>query len=206
MNTGLYARYCRVVYNPSANMSQRVSLAFETVQKIKSQLLAPDIPPPSSPPLPRQAAVSPRVDQRQDFLSPHHSGVSSPLVNGSNYKIPRNLVPSPSPPPPKSATSRPVSAASSANSSSHVSNQLSQSQTSTETRPTPTDTHPTGQTSPFPKANVIEPALLQSYLSRPAKSSPSILFLDVRPKSRYEKGCINAQHIVWIDPILLDSE
>jgi len=145
------------------------------------------------------------MDQRQNFLTSSHSGaVTPPLVNGINYKVPRKPLPSPSPSPVNGSTSRPASAASSANSTSHISNKVSQS--SSETRPTPTDTISIRQTSPFPKANVIEPTLLQSYMSRPEKSRPSILFLDVRPKSRYEKGCINAQHVVWIDPILLDSE
>jgi ubiquitin carboxyl-terminal hydrolase 8 len=58
----------------------------------------------------------------------------------------------------------------------------------------------------FPKANVIEPKLLLSYLSKPTTSRPPILLLDVRPKEQYERGCIDAEYVVWIDPILLDEE
>jgi hypothetical protein len=58
----------------------------------------------------------------------------------------------------------------------------------------------------FPKSNVIEPRLLWSYLSQPLALRPSILLLDVRPRERYEKGCINARQVVWIDPILVDEE
>lgn len=58
----------------------------------------------------------------------------------------------------------------------------------------------------FPKANVIEPKLLLSYLSQPTTSRPPILLLDVRPKEQYERGCIDAEYVVWIDPILLDEE
>ena len=197
----------RNVHAPSApcstDLPQRVAIAFETVQKIKSQLCASELSAATSPPgLPQ--VVSPRTDLRQNFSTAHSSTVTPASANGVNYKIPRKLVPPPSPSPVNGSTSRPASAASSANSSSHISNQLSQ--TSSETRPTPTDTISTRQTSPLPKANVIEPYSLHSYMSRPEKSRPSILFLDVRPKSRYEKGCINAQNVVWIDPILLDSE
>lgn len=59
----------------------------------------------------------------------------------------------------------------------------------------------------FPKANVIEPELLLSYLTQgPESTQPSILLLDVRPKEIYERGCLNAPNVVWIDPILLDEE
>jgi ubiquitin carboxyl-terminal hydrolase 8 len=58
----------------------------------------------------------------------------------------------------------------------------------------------------FPKANVIEPSLLRSYLTQPSGSRPLILLLDVRPKEQYERGCIDAEYVVWIDPILLDDE
>jgi hypothetical protein len=57
----------------------------------------------------------------------------------------------------------------------------------------------------IPKANVIEPSLLLSYLSRPKDTRPSILLLDVRAKEQYDKGCLNAEYVVWIDPILLDD-
>jgi hypothetical protein len=33
-----------------------------------------------------------------------------------------------------------------------------------------------------------------------------ILLLDVRPKELYERGCLDAEHVVWVDPILLDNE
>jgi len=58
----------------------------------------------------------------------------------------------------------------------------------------------------FPKANVIQPDLLLSYLSQPKASRPMILLLDVRPKELYERGCLDAEYVVWIDPILLDNE
>jgi hypothetical protein len=180
---------------------QRVSIAIDTVQNIKSQLLGSQLP--SSPPN-VQPAVSSGLDHPQGILSSHHSGVTPLSVDGITYKIPRKLVPPPSPGPVNGNPSRPVSAASSANSSSHISTLVSQ--TSSETRPTTTDTNSTRQASPFPIANVIEPSQLLSYMSIPEKSRPSILFLDMRPKARYEQGCINARNVVWIDPILLDSE
>src|SRR5579859_3627203 len=55
----------------------------------------------------------------------------------------------------------------------------------------------------FPKANLIEPKLLHSYLALPEGTRPSILLLDVRPKELYDRGCLNAECVVWIDPILL---
>jgi hypothetical protein len=58
----------------------------------------------------------------------------------------------------------------------------------------------------FPKANVIQPDLLLSYLIQPKASRPMILLLDVRPKELYERGCLDAEHVVWVDPILLDNE
>jgi hypothetical protein len=58
----------------------------------------------------------------------------------------------------------------------------------------------------FPKANVIQPDLLLSYLSQPKASRPMILLLDVRPKAFYERGCLDAEYVVWVDPILLDNE
>lgn len=48
--------------------------------------------------------------------------------------------------------------------------------------------------------------MLLSYLTQPERSRPSILLLDVRPKDEYEKGYLNAEHVVWMDPILLDDE
>lgn len=58
----------------------------------------------------------------------------------------------------------------------------------------------------IPKSNVIEPRLLLSYLTLPAATRPSILLLDLRPRESYETGCLNADSVVWIDPILLDEE
>lgn len=58
----------------------------------------------------------------------------------------------------------------------------------------------------IPNANVIEPSLLLSFLTEPEDTRHSILFLDVRPKEAYERGYINADNVVWIDPILLDQE
>ena len=43
-------------------------------------------------------------------------------------------------------------------------------------------------------------------LCQSEKSRPSILLLDVRSMEQYEKGFLNADHVVWIDPILLDQE
>lgn len=98
---------------------------------------------------------------------------------------------------------RPSSASSSVPGSSRLSGQLSQpSDDNQHFR----DTKGITQTLAFPKANVVEPDLLLSYLSQPQMGRPSILLLDVRPKEQYEKGCLNADHVVWIDPILLDEE
>ena len=97
---------------------------------------------------------------------------------------------------------RPSSVSSSVPGSSRLSSQLSQ--------PPDDNQHLRDtkgiQTPAFPKANVIEPNLLLSYLSQPQTARPSILLLDVRPKEQYETGCLNADHVVWIDPILLDEE
>jgi ubiquitin carboxyl-terminal hydrolase 8 len=62
------------------------------------------------------------------------------------------------------------------------------------------------QKSLLPKSNLIEPSLLLSYLSQPLALRPSILLLDVRHRDDYEKGCLNAKQVVWIDPIILDEE
>ena len=58
----------------------------------------------------------------------------------------------------------------------------------------------------FPKANVIQPDLLLSYLSQHTATRPRILLLDVRSKEQYERGCLDAEYVVWVDPILLDIE
>jgi hypothetical protein len=125
--------------------------------------------------------------------------------SGSNFKIPRKrpvLVSDKGGPPVSNGTpSRPSSTTSSTSQRrSHPLSQPHDRRTSTEDRKN------MNQKTEFPMANIIEPSLLLSYLTEPEKSRPSILLLDVRPKEQYEKGFLNAEHVVWIDPILLDAE
>ena len=131
------------------------------------------------------------------------------VTNGSNLKLPRKRPVISSSDKGSSrlsngAPSRASSVSSSSYGSTHQSTHISQS---TDSRLSTEDAKsPTRQQSIFPKANVIEPSMLLSYLAQPERSRPSILLLDVRPKDQYEKGYLNAENVVWIDPILLDDE
>jgi hypothetical protein len=137
---------------------------------------------------------------------PARNSFSTPSTNGTTFKIPRKRPVASSSergnsPHSNGIPSRPSSTASSGYGPTRQSHHLSQSP----------DWRPSAGGAPqqivFPKANVIEPALLLSYLTQSGKSSqPSVLLLDVRPKELYETGCLNADHVVWIDPILLDEE
>ena len=140
-----------------------------------------------------------------------HPSPTQSSINGGSLKIPRK---------------RPVPLASSQNSANSTESPGRPSSASTFSPPPPsyeTSTHLPTQTRRvdvhvktsdrsttreivFPKANVIEPSLLRSYLTQPSASRPLILLLDVRPKEQYERGCIDAEYVVWIDPILLDDE
>jgi hypothetical protein len=130
--------------------------------------------------------------------SPHT--VSTKQASGSTLKIPRKRLGTPaisdkaaSPPLNNGNTSRPSSTSSSDKGSIRQSIQLN-------------EPNRVRQEIAFPKANVIEPELLLSYLRQPESTRPYILILDVRPKELYERGCLNAPNVVWIDPILLDEE
>ena len=129
-------------------------------------------------------------------------------TNGSAFKIPRKRPVISSDRGSSSlsngAPSRPSSISSSSYGSTRQSNHISQSSDSRLSTEDPKS--PVRQLTIFPKANVIEPSMLLSYLTQPERSRPSILLLDVRPKDQYQKGYLNAEHVVWIDPILLDDE
>jgi len=147
--------------------------------------------------------------------SPSHSSVSATSTNsGGGLKIPRKRpVPGAVDSHNNSMLSNGVpSRPSSTSSSGHIPSRLPQTPPaqSSDRRPKFDDIkngNPLPKnSSSLPKANVIEASALLSYLTLPETTRPSILFLDVRPKERYELGCLNAEHVVWIDPILLNEE
>lgn len=155
---------------------------------------------------------TPRANTWQDNITLETSRTPSPnplsVTNESNKKIPRRRPVISSDRGSSSlsngAPSRPSSVSSSSYGSTLQSNHISQSPDSRLSTEDPKS--PLRQQTTFPKANVIEPSTLLSYLTQPEKSRPSILLLDVRPRDRYEKGYLNAENVVWIDPILLDDE
>ena len=157
---------------------------------------------------------TPRLNARQDNdITLETNGITSPnrpsSANGSNLKIPRKrpVISSfdrRSPSLSNGAPSKPSSISSSSYGSTRQSNPVSQSSDGRLSTEDPKS--PTRQQTTFPKANVIEPSILLSYLTQPERSRPSILLLDVRPKDQYEKGYLNAENVVWIDPILVDDE
>jgi ubiquitin carboxyl-terminal hydrolase 8 len=135
----------------------------------------------------------------------------TPSFSNSNLKIPRKrpIVSSSSDKGSAAISnglpSRPSSTSSSAKGSTRDSDSR-QSPQLRESQHKPEANRPSRQGIIFPKANVIEPQLLLSYLTQPPSSRPTILLLDLRPKELYETGCLNADNVVWIDPILLDQE
>lgn len=128
----------------------------------------------------------------------------------STLKIPKKRpVPVSSDPGSNGTTSRPLSSASSGYGSSRA--VIESPSPSPHPLPQVPNEHPptdvkSTQDFAIPKANVIESSLLWSYLKRPKASRPTILLLDVRPKEDYDRGCLNAEHVVWMDPILLDDK
>lgn len=146
--------------------------------------------------------------------SPSHSSFSATSTNSSGLKIPRKR-PVPSAPDshnPATSSNGVPSRPSSTSSSGHTSNRLPQTPPaqSPDRRPKFDDLKNgqplTQKSASLPKANVIEPSALLSFLTLPEATRPAILFLDLRPKEQYELGCLNAEHVVWIDPILLNEE
>jgi hypothetical protein len=161
----------------------------------------------------KEVGSTPRANTWQDNITLETSRTPSPnrllATNESNKRIPRRRpVISSSDRGSSSlsngAPSRPSSVSSSSYGSTRQSNHISQSPDSRLSTEDPKS--PLRQQTTFPKANVIEPSMLLSYLAQPEKSRPSILLLDVRPRDQYEKGYLNAENVVWIDPILLDEE
>ena len=184
-------------------------MAFGRVEKLQQQIEARERESrfqantaskgglPSNPLIATQGTGG-SIPESARSASPHTLSTTQTTV--SSLKLPRKRLATPtipdkggSPSLTNGNTSRPSSTSSSDRGS------IRQSLQSNESKPA-------RQEIPFPKANVIEPELLLSYLRQPESSRPSILILDVRPKEMYERGCLNAPNVVWIDPILLDEE
>jgi hypothetical protein len=200
------------------HLFQRISLAFAKVQNLQEKIrqreaksLNNNVAPE---PRPNQWQKGPVQSESTRTSSPSRSAFGPTPTNGTGLKIPKK---------------RPVLAASASQdlvtSSNGFPSRPSSTSSSDPTASRPSQTpssqssevrsrvdglkgikSPTQHTPNLPKANVIEPTALLSYLTMPEANRPSILFLDVRPKEQYEKGCLNADHVVWIDPILLDIE
>ena len=175
------------------------------IKNLKEQLQARET---QSALMPKDRYGRPPSSHIQDNVNPEITrGSSDASVNGATRKFPKKRPVLASSNKEDSSVSngvpsRPSSTTSSARGS------LRQSQTSypTDSRPSASSPRAFHQSPTFPKTNVIEPSLLLSYLTQSEKSRPSILLLDVRSKDQYEKGFFNADHVVWIDPILIDQE
>jgi hypothetical protein len=195
-----------------------VSIAFENVKRLQEQIREREIAASSSSAIngSRQSNWQNRTLQIDPVRtpSPSHSSFSTTSTNSSGLKIPRKRpVPTPADShiPAISSNGLP-SRPSSTSSSGHAPSRLPPTPPalSPDRRPKFDDIKHgqplTQKSASLPKANVIEPSALLSFLTMPEATRPAILFLDVRPKERYELGCLNAEHVVWIDPILLNEE
>ena len=194
--------------NCKANIHQRVNDAYETILKIKIRLRALELGPASS-----------RYEDEDDlptFFPKNKDGsrisIDTPTTQRQHLKdfgpkfVRKPPVPESSKNGESSVTIRVPSRPSSTSSSTRGAIQQSQQSHSSDNRSRNENPRTPTPSSVFPKANVIEPGLLLSYLSQPERSRPSILLLDVRPKEQYDMGHLNAENVVWIDPILLDQE
>jgi len=207
-------------------MWQRLSIVSANVQELQKQLRAREKSLTSSTsvdePISSSTSLSPpqsnqwqkdtsiRVKSPDSFSADRPSSTLS-TANGMNPKFPkrrpvfsaeRAALDRADSPLSNEVSSRP----SSTSSSGPGSNRPSQLPPPSDGRRNVGDAKVRSHKAALPKANVIEPALLLSYLTYSQSSRPSILLLDVRPKEQYERGCLNADNVVWIDPILLDEE
>ncbi|ORY06588.1 hypothetical protein K493DRAFT_333086 [Basidiobolus meristosporus CBS 931.73] len=57
----------------------------------------------------------------------------------------------------------------------------------------------------FPHATVISTSALHQYLCQ-TSNPPSILLMDIRPREEFDRGHIEAKHIINIDPMILKNE
>lgn len=175
------------------------------IKKLKEQLQTLET---QSASMPKDRYGRPPSSHIQDNVKPEITrGSSDASVNGATRKFPKKRpVLSSSNKEDSSVSNGVPSRPSSTTSSARGSLRQSQTSYSTDSRPSASSPRAFHQSPTFPKANVIEPSLLLSYLTQSEKSQPSILLLDVRSKDQYEKGFFNADHVVWIDPILIDQE
>jgi hypothetical protein len=178
------------------------------IKKLKDQLQALET---QSASMPKDEYGRPPSSHIQEIVKPEITRVSSDSqpasVNDAIRKFPKKRPVLSSLNKEDSSVSNGVpSRPSSTTSSARGSLRQSQTYHSTDGRLSVSSPRAFHQSPTFPKANVIEPSLLLSYLTQSEKSRPSILLLDVRSKDQYEKGFLNADHVVWIDPILIDQE
>jgi len=194
---------------------QRISSAFGEVQRLQEKLRAREYDSTSLGPQAADSTNSSKQSNRNAKNGFHATlpndvsslgAVSPPASHNSSFKVPRKRLNdtgfgtqneqslSISSTPPTDATS-----------SRRL---LSKQPISRPQSPNPKIDRetPVRQNASFPKSNLIEPSLLLSYLNKPLALRPSILLLDVRPRESYDKGCLNAKQVVWIDPITLDEE
>lgn len=174
--------------------------------ELKEQLRARELASASTP---KDKHGRPLVSFMADDTKPEINRTSSQTssINGPTRKFPKKRpVLASSNKEDSSVSNGAPRRPSSTSSSTHGSIRQSEPSHSSDSRQITNNTKPVDQTSVFPKANVIEPSLLLSYLCESEKPRPSILLLDVRSMEQYEKGFLNADHVVWIDPILLDQE
>lgn len=196
---------------------QRISSAFGEVQRLQEKLRAREYDSTSLGP----QAMDSTNSSKQSYRNPKNGfhttlpndvsslgAVSPPASHNSSFKVPRKrLALNDTGLGTQNEQSLPISSTPSTDAASSR-RLLSKQSISQPQSPNPKNDRetPVPQNASFPKSNLIEPSLLLSYLNKPLALRPSILLLDVRPRESYDKGCLNAKQVVWIDPITLDEE